>query len=600
METEKHQKPKSKSKSKAAPKKAAKAKPKRKIKKFETRVEETINKQEETPIDVNDFMDTDESDDESLLADSEEDEESEDEGDESMDAISSIFNKSPTVVNSFEPDEAANQDLMEDFDIFEYAKKKALAKNDLAKFVIYKDNVRLFDRTGSCSYTELQKKYGGGTYKIVSYYSLIGSAEGGYIRSQTKMLGDLYEEPKAEIHGDVGTQANDLKAILQQFSEVHNQNKQAEVDKLRVTSDAKSSETSMMIQMMQQNMQMQMQMMQMQSKESDKRFEMLITMMNSKSSQNEKPLDFLQLFELMNKSKESGAKEMKVFFTEAKAMAREMMDDRDDGEGSKKESSSDSLIKTLAPVLAAAFSPRPITTEEQIRPQPQVRHVQAQAPLIPHQAKPVNQEGSNQMAKSKVLPTPTIHSKRVKKEEADEKEVVEALPRSKSEGLGQMNIDLAAGDADHEQQDGEDQPEVPPLNPGEKILPDAERASYLEQDDVQYQANEQDGQYIGEVKVTPLQTQVLETIEKDLISGFMSQSPHKEVAKRAYSSLVKSGISADQVLKAFPTEASILDVALHKGLPIELHGHLKEFYANFSAFLRAAISATSGQPARGH
>ena len=584
-------------------------KPTPKPKSFDKKVAAIIKSDEETPIDVRDFMEgEDEDEDEDRLS-----------ARSPAERLSSIFSHSPESGDDEEEDQSEeeiqvlNKDhgFLEDFDIFDFAKKAAMQKHDIPKFVVYRNQERLMERIGSLSYGELQKKFGGGTYKIFAYYNLLGSSQEGYIKSQTKLLADVPEETKQEQAHDQNFQPQpqlDVAALVKQMLDMQNQNKQVEVDKLRVTQDGKSTEMTMMMQMMQQNTQLMVQMMQQKSEEADKRMEMLMTLLAANNNKKSDGLGIAEVFEMVTKAKDSGAKEMKLFFQEARDMARELAEEREERVGNsddKKESTSTTLIKTLAPVIAAmAGGNKPVQTEEAVR-----RPLQAQALNTPPSANqkltsPQNPqpEGLN-MAKNKVHPALPIHRRKptlvVPPAQAPTHTESPKAPDTQkpSDGVGKMNIDLGGGDEPEGNAQDEEAPiEDVPLNDGEKYIASSEEPEYIENDSVKYEKTEEPV-YVEEIKVSPLQDQVIEAIKMDLMTGIMTGGSHKETVKKAYGSLVKKKISPDQVLKAFPSESSILDVAAKKGVPNGYSVQLKEFYANFSAFLRAAEAAKgkSGQ-----
>lgn len=466
-------------------------------------------------------------------------------------------------------------ELKEEIDVFDYAFAKAQEKGDLPKFKIYKNGEYLAQKIGQYSYDRLQKEFGGGHYKIYAFRNVNNK----YIKGQSKLVAETQASQDAEENKTHQTQniGQDPVQFVQALKSLFEDNKRTEVEAIKAQTEKSTTETSMIMtlinqqnQMMQQQMQMQIQMMQKQSQDSMKLFEVLMTNMNQISNKKSEALGPLELVKLIESSKSKGASEMKQMLE----MARELSETMYGGGGSgddepkEKESLAETLIKTLPALLAGGMG------AQQARPQiPQQTHSQ-QRPVVPAGA------SANP---NLVTPSYAQPQNQIKQETKPEPQAANltAQPARPVAELGKIEIidDEDEGEEVDELELGSEELEAE-LHEGEEyeVVPD-EGVPVENNEGVRIMSNVQDI-IIGE-------------IQSDLISAFVLNKDSQKTARLCVDKLKKAGWGADQILKAFPTEASIVTVAKNKGLPEATFGRLKEFYGHFSAILKTSSNGVT-------
>jgi len=294
----------------------------------------------------------------------------------------------------------------EDWDIFEDVAPSLILKGDTVKYSIKKNGKHVATVEHPYSYDEIQKNFGGGSYVVTLRSKLFSKRPGGgYLTSQPRVVATPEEagRPAAPIV-EKGTSLPDTLAMLQQMNDKARAEQKAEMERLREEDRLReerrdrerkeqeardrereekraSSENStmmLMMKMMEQNAQASREAAQRSSdmliailtktpppapvekedKRGDKMFDLMLNVLLDKKGKGE-AIDPLKLQEIVSAAEEKGysrAKEVRELANEEAerlaALGGRARDDDDDEEKEEKpESTTQTLLKTLTPLL---------------------------------------------------------------------------------------------------------------------------------------------------------------------------------------------------------------------------------------------------------
>ena len=513
-------------------------------------------------------------------------------------------------------------------DIFEHGVAFCTRIGEFPKFKIQKNGEYIGEKRGPYSFERLQREYGGGQYKIWAYTGsgTKGSSTGGYIRSQTIVISDLPHKEESESESELKSHG-DTKTLVETIKELIKSDRQASVDEIRARGENKTSEMSMMMQMMQNMQQNNALLIQSLSKNTDSKFELMLQAIAQNQNKKDE-IGMKEMLTLITSAKDSGAAEMTKFYKMAKELASEMRKDSDDDDDERTPSTTDALIQSLPGIVAAwtNSSRQPalaIQQQPQQIAQPIIRRPM-QTPMgvgaqVAGQPRIQPQEGQPIMKpRPTVQPPLTIHPAKGERAEAPKKQeaVTLKLDLEDKESVDDQDGKTEVSE-DVKLQPGEryekpitdavldtksvDRAEVVALN--EKELrgefSEASSGTYENDDEGDYVRDpknpEAAASYVEPGKNFPLQDAMLGLVQETLISGFLTGEKAQKTAEKAFNKFKVHGIASDDVLKAFPDEGSIIDVALMKGVPKQALSKLREFYANLSSLLKDDATRVHGK-----
>lgn len=266
----------------------------------------------------------------------------------------------------------------EDFDIFTDLGEPLVKSGDRITYTLKRDGEFLVGSIKHpCSWDEIQRKYGGGTYQVTAR----SLKKGGYIKSQSRNVAPPFETP--EEHKNIapqGTSTTDLMLLLQNMKKEEREESLAREDRLRIEKreeqERKDQEAKERIEEMKNSsnttMTMMMQMMKSQSdqttallaglmggKKEEVNIEKIVTMMDQRM---EKMLDRLtgkknngepsvaEQIKMAADAEERGVKKTMEMMRLSEKRAEELADLRERGGGSKEDGPS-----TIAQVMEAVM-----------------------------------------------------------------------------------------------------------------------------------------------------------------------------------------------------------------------------------------------------
>lgn len=438
-------------------------------------------------------------------------------------------------------------DLPADIDVFDYVNRICRKKGDLPKYRIYKNGELLTTKIGEANYDKIQAEFGGGHYKVYGYFNLTGK----YIKGQSRFVAEPLnkkkevDESEDQAH-ELNRQGFNVADLIKSIESLVSKNTQKEVEAIKSQNESKTTEMSLIMQMMVQQSQMQMQALQKQNNDTMKMFELMIQMQNSNTKKKDDNISTLELIKLLESSKQKGASEFKELFALAKELAEDM--GGDSGESKEKDDLVTTLVKTLGPVLAQA------ATQAQVQNQ---HPSQAKAPSVLHST-----ANEAEALRKNPLPPPPARIEEKK----------EVIPPKENFELGHLDLDEEeAEDAQEFNDEGEAE-----LNKGEE---------YVESKEEYIELPGKGEVYIEEDHMSVSKERLIEILTPDLITGYLQRKPVKLIANMALDTIKKNEIPPDQVLKAFPNADSIINAAKEKGVPESFTPILKEFYANLKSLI---------------
>lgn len=286
------------------------------------------------------------------------------------------FNESESHEFDAEPGESI-QSIGSEVDIFDIGKFYAEKKNEPLKFMIYKNNELLVTKSWPYSYEQLQKDYGAGYYRIDAKSMTTNQ----YVKRQSKMIADspnasTRTEIPEEISTDVPTQPqSEGLNFMQMFSFMNQINEKSEAKVREATIAQGNNSATMMtalVTLMQSQATQQQNMMMEMSKQSsqmigemNKMSLMIFEKLNSKiEGKKENGVDPIALQKLLADARKEAKDEFKttIELIDKKATEKaEMMmaaqdDDDDDDDEPAKESLTDTVIRSILPVIGQSMA----------------------------------------------------------------------------------------------------------------------------------------------------------------------------------------------------------------------------------------------------
>ena len=288
-------------------------------------------------------------------------------------------------ITEFSTDDEANRDIFSDIG------EERVKKGDIIKYTIFKYGSQLTSVYHPCSWESIHKKFGDGQYKVLARSHSLNRI----VKTQSRMLGQppseftmggvQQEEAKEPVQQQ---QQNQTPGFMEIFTLFMNQQQQAKAESKEINTFAQQSNNQMMMMFMemmksnqQQAVQSQLQTMEMMTKVTEKMSEAQTKMFDKINERIEriandkaKAPDAETLLDRMQKAQEQGFSLYQKFdelATKKAELQFEMMndndDDDDDDDKPEKESITDTLIKTLIPMMAAGQRQMPQTFQQ--RPQ---------------------------------------------------------------------------------------------------------------------------------------------------------------------------------------------------------------------------------------
>ena len=452
---------------------------------------------------------------------------------------------------------------MGDKEIFGYAYDEAQKYEDVPVFRILKNSALVGTEYYPCSWEKIQKKYGEGLFVVKA----VRASKGTYIKSATQLIGAPTEAVHAPIEEKTSSSVDPM-AIMALLS----QERDKVEAKLREERRDKREEESAMMKLvlaMTQNQQqgkndstiaLQQMMLDMQKTN----FEMLKQMQNDtakmfESLNNKKDtISNFELLKLVQDSRNGGWEQAQKFYEmldkKAEEKAEALADARGGDEPAEKDSVTDTIIKSLVPVLGTVLS----QPGQQARPQlpqrpPQVQHPRSQAqPLNPNVVVPPGTPTAQTSSQPKTGPTLP---------RADINELNEKLDIGEDEESLGVN-DTAKGPVPHLNGSAALRSNKPDL----KVLPNSNELgldgrSQLTQDETTAQ----------EIAIKDL---AIPLIADKLVNGAEPRSSASEVIL----ALQTHGIKAKDIVNHWPLHKLIAH-AREMGVPEIADPWFKEFYS---------------------
>lgn len=294
-------------------------------------------------------------------------------------------------ISEFSSEEEANKDIFSDIG------EARVKQGDIIKYTIFKYGSQLTSVYHPCSWEMIHKKYGDGQYKVVARSQSLNRI----VKTQSQMLGQPPAEfsfggfssdaNKEEVkEAPVQNTQNQSPGFMEIFTLFMNQQNQAKAESKDVNMAAQQSQNQMMMMFMemmksnqQQSVQSQLQTMQMVTQVTEKMadaqsrmFEKLNERIEKIAGEKSKAPDMESVIERMQKAQEQGFALYQKFdelATKKAELQFEMMggNDEDEEEKPEKESLTDTLIKTIIPLMAAGQRQMPQQFQQQQRPVPQ-------------------------------------------------------------------------------------------------------------------------------------------------------------------------------------------------------------------------------------
>lgn len=306
----------------------------------------------------------------------------------------------------------------DEWDIFEDLGDALYARGDKVKYSVKRNGEHIAMVEHPFSYEELQEKFGGGSYQIICRSTL----QKKFIKSQSRLIAappkrlDPIPTPAPEKKE---TSELGVLALMQQMQEKAEADRKAEREEARrearereekLKSEA-SSTTMLMMKMMESQAAQQQQFMTTivgvlaqkpqepkEDKRMDKMFDMLLTMILDKRGKGE-AIDPIELMKLTQEAEEKGyrrAQEIREIAEEQAEMLAARSGGKEAGEPEEKESVTQTLLKSMAPLFASVMAPQPQPTQAQRR-----------VPVNPHlPARPAPKLPSPQAPKAAAAPAP--------------------------------------------------------------------------------------------------------------------------------------------------------------------------------------------------
>lgn len=336
------------------------------------------------------------------------------------------------------------------------------------RYTVYKDGFRVGEFRHPCTWDFLQKKFGGGSYKVQAK-----SPEGKFLKQQSQMLMSIEEErkPVDEVKGEIAQVADLVKQVLETRKDQSNDS----LPMMMAMIQQQQQQTQLMMTQMQEQAKMQLAQMQQQTQAQ---MNMMMTILGSSKDESanmslklaeiqrdaarqvteannrifeiilkQKPEktgpDAMEIIKLKSEAEKEGfdrAKEMFELIDEKSEAIAERKAERllDRDEEPEKKSTMDKVIETLAPALGTVLSqatqprPRAMVAPEAVRraPVPPIQAPRSSTPpsVMPVTAQPVAVQPAP--AVKKVAPvmgvTPIKPPTVAEKTEIQEKPVIEA------------------------------------------------------------------------------------------------------------------------------------------------------------------------------
>lgn len=470
-----------------------------------------------------------------------------------------------------EPEEV-NVEAENSFDIFDYIQNQYSDKGVMVIYTVTKDGHRLQDEYHPCSWTKLQKKYGGGHYAVTAKHGTTKA----YIKQQTILVGDTHKEESPEREEKVIQQApsspgididKTMSSMLNMFQQMQAMTLEEKSRKDREERRGEEKNTSLIFQMMSENnrsaqeMFMKLSEQQMKSQEAlSNNFSKVIEKMEDKTNRmfeklseglnKKQEFGFKEILELREKSEDAGWQKFQMLMELVDARSESKSSDDDGGSGMISK-----LITGILPILAGASQQQALALHQQQQMQQRVLPPPSQAVRQSQMQQRSPQNPQNPQRPSGQSSAAKVKSQSGKGETSATRENViltsddsfdSGLPTRKVKPLNDAEINEAMSDVQVSQDT--------PMKPGRDINTLFAEATPLQQAVAQ--------------TAIPI---IVECLEKGIEAMFG--------AKKTVEVLESNGVNVVLALKEF-TEDFMLEIAAGFGMPESTRPWFKEYYAH--------------------
>lgn len=453
------------------------------------------------------------------------------------------------------PEEETVKQLIErvsredEWDIFEDLGDALFMKGDKVKYSIKRNGEHIAMVEHPYSYEQLQEQFGGGSFQIICRSSL----QKKFIKSQSRMIAAPIK--KLEVKSEAPPEKKEsselsILALMQQMQEKSELERKREKEEAKIEAREREEKlkaeanttTMLMMKMMEQQQAAQQQFMTTlvtmmsgkreeprEDKRMDKMFDLLLTSLLDKKGKGES-IDPIELMKLTQEAEEKGyrrAQEIREIAEEQAEILAARNSGKEEGEPEEKESVTQTLLKSMAPLFATAMMPGAAPRQ---MPQQAVKRVAVNPHLPARPApKPLAAPKAPEAAKP-AAPTPTP---------------VAAKPASTKPITGFAGLPTRSA------------------------------------------ITKKPEETVNQKKL--IEETVITEIGKDLQANFFSGNFQPEAtADSSMKILEAKGITPQQLCSQY-TLSDMMEVAKAKGLPERINQYLERFYAHCQA--KAAVGA---------
>jgi len=251
-------------------------------------------------------------------------------------------------------------------DVFIEAFSKAQARNETAKYSLYRNGEMIATKYHPYSWEKLQKEYGAGHYKVVARDS-----RGKYLTAQSQLVGSPESENEIpEIAPP--PQQNQSLGFMEMWTLINGEKEKTERESKEQAASAAASQADMfkaMMMMSQQSQQQSQQMMMTLLQQMNQNTVQMMQAMNDKMTmmnqhKRDDGIDPLKLQLLLQEAEKRAEERMRFMFEQIENKAEAMAEEKaellaNQNENGEKESLTSQLIKGFIPLIANAASVMP-------------------------------------------------------------------------------------------------------------------------------------------------------------------------------------------------------------------------------------------------